>query len=135
MKNKDECQAMGVKVADKDYERDNAVALALRKLGTHASDKVAELAQQVCNEIFGVEFHDTFSCSVQDLAASGIAKELQVDKVEDEVHQGGKVGASSVGELTRTVSEVNLLTICIIVAMQSFKFNLVYFLQSFSGSD
>ena len=85
--------------------------LAFRKLDTHKSDEVAECAQQIGNETFGVEFNDTFSCSVQDLAASAVAKELKVDKVECDMHQGDKVGASAVGELIRTVSKVSLLII------------------------
>ena len=47
-----------------------------------------------------------FSSSVQDLAASAVAKALEVDKVECDMRQGDKVGASSVGELVRTVNKV-----------------------------
>ena len=42
-----------------------------------------------------------FSSSVQDLAASAVSKELNACKVECDMLQGDKVGASTVGELTR----------------------------------
>ena len=114
LKNKDKHQVMGMQFSDKDHEHNNAIELAFRKLDVHASDEVAELAQQECNEIFGVEFHDTLSQLIQDLAASAVAKESQVDKVECGMCQGGKVGASAVGELARTANEANLLAICIV---------------------
>ena len=128
LKNKDKCQAMGMKIADKDCKDNNAMSLAFRKLDTHVSDKVAELAQKECNETFGVEFHFVFSCSVQDLDASAVAKEFQVGKVEFDMHQGDKVGASDVGELVCTANKVNLLIIHIFVVVQCFSFNLTCFL-------
>ena len=105
---------------DKDHKHDNEIALAFRNLDARASEKVAELTQQACNEACGVEFHDVFSCLVQDLAASAVAKESQVDEVECDTHQGHKVGASTVGNLARTVNKVNLLFINIFVAAQCF---------------
>ena len=135
MKNKDERQAIGMEFADKDCKHGDASALALRKLGAHASNKVAELAQQACDEVFGVEFHDVFLLSAQDLATSAIAKESQVDKVECGTYQGDKVSASTVGELTCTVSDASLLITHIVIVVQYFNFNLVHFSQSSSGSD
>ena len=135
LKNKEECQAMDMQFADKDCKHGNVIELAFRKLDDHTSDKVAELAQQACNETFGVEFHCVFSCSVQNLATSAVAKKLQVDKVECDVHQGDKVGASAVGELVRTVNKVSLLFIHIVVVAQCFNFDLMCFLQSSSGSN
>ena len=109
--------------------------MLFRKLESHTSDKVAELGQEVINKTFGVEFADVFSCSVQDLAASVVAKESQFEKIECDVRQGDKVDTSSVGELVRAANEVNLLIICIVVVMECFNFNLMHFLQSSSGSD
>ena len=114
--------------ADKEHKHDNAIALTFRKLYSHTSDELAELGQEACNKTFGVEFVDAFSCLVHDLAASAIAKELQVDEVECDMHQGDKVGASAVGELVHTVSKVNLLITCIVVVMQCFNCNIVCFL-------
>ena len=128
LKNKDKCQAMGVQFAGKHCEHNNVIALLFRKLDTHASGKVSELAQKACNEIFGLVFHYMFSCSVQDLSVSAVAKELKIDKVECDVHQGDKVGASAVGELVRTVNKVSLLFIHIVVVAQCFNFDLMYFL-------
>ena len=64
LKNKDECQAMGMNFADEDCEHNNAIALSFRKLSTNASDKVADLAQKACNETLVLVFHNLFSCSV-----------------------------------------------------------------------
>ena len=46
--------------------------------------------------MFCLKFQDVFASSVQDLAASAVAKELKVDKAECDVRQGDKVGASAV---------------------------------------
>ena len=56
-----------------------------------------------------MNFQNIFSCSVQDLAASAVSKESLVDKVECDMRQGGKVGTSAVGKLTRSLNKVNLL--------------------------
>ena len=122
LKNKDKHQVMGMQFSDKDCKHDGAIALVFRKPISHKANKVAELAQKACNETFGLEFYDMFSSSVQDLAASTVAKELQVDKVECEMHQG-KVGDSAVGVLVRTVNKVKLLFICIVVVFQCFNLN------------
>ena len=45
---------------------------------------------------------------MQDLATSVASKELNVEKVEYDMHQGEKVGDSAVGELTRTKDKVKL---------------------------
>ena len=50
-----------------------------------------------------------FSSLVQDLTASAVAKELEVNKVECGMHQRDKVGASAIGELVHTVNKVNFL--------------------------
>ena len=42
----------------------NAMALALRKPITHEADKVAELAEEVRHEVFGLTFHEFVSSSV-----------------------------------------------------------------------
>ena len=51
------------------------------------------------------------------MAVSTVAKELEGDKVECDMHQGDKVGASAVGELSRTVNKENSLFICIVVVL------------------
>ena len=45
---------------------------------------------------------------MQDLAASVVSNESNVKKVECDMHQGDKVGASTVGELTRSKDKVKL---------------------------
>ena len=74
----------------------------------HKSDKTVEFAEEVCDEHFDLNFTNTFSSSVQDLAASAASKELNVDKVECDVRQGDKVGASSIEELTRKKDKLKL---------------------------
>ena len=72
-------------------------------------------------------FQEKNSSSVQDLAESAAPKELEVDKVECDMHQGHKVGASAVGELFRTVNKIKLLFIHIVVVLQCFNLNLMCF--------
>ena len=89
---------------DEQFKHDNAIASSFRKNISHKVDKVSELAEEICDGMFGLKFQDMFTSSVQDLAASAVAKELEVDRVECDMHQGDEVGASAVGELVRTVT-------------------------------
>ena len=117
LKNKDECQAMDMQFSDKYFKHNNAIALVFRKPITHKADKVAELAEKACCEMFDLIFQETFSSLVQDLASSAVPKELEVDKIECDMRQGDKVGASAVREFVRTVSILKLLLICIDVVL------------------
>ena len=60
---------------------------------------------------------------MQDLAESAIAKELNVEKVECDMHKGNEVGASSVGQLTRSKDKAKLHThsLCLCYVMLSLK--------------
>ena len=82
---------------NKQFKYNNVLALSFVKPISHEVDKVAELDEEICDETFDLKFQDTFSSSVQDLAASAVAKTLEVDKVECDMHQGDKVGASVFG--------------------------------------
>ena len=90
---------------DKQFNHRSAIASSLRKPISHEADEVAKLAEEICDETFGLKFQDTLASSVHDLAASAVAKE--VDKVERDVRQGGKVGANVVRELVRAVNKVS----------------------------
>ena len=94
---------------DKQFKHDNSIALSFRNPISHEACEVAELAEDVCDETFGLKFQDTLAFLVQDLAASSVSKELEVNKVECDVHQGDKVGVSAVGELIRTVNKINFI--------------------------
>ena len=107
--NKDKYQAFGMQFTDNQFRHNNETSLCFRKPLTHEADMVAQLVQDISNEMFETNFQNIFSCSVQDLAASAVAKELLVDKVECDMHQGDKVGASVFGDLTRSLNEGNLL--------------------------
>ena len=80
---------------------------------------VTQLAQDAINETFETNFQNAFSYSVHNLVVSTVAKELVVDKVEYDVHEGEKVRASAVGELTRSLIKVNLLTFSIVCFFQN----------------
>ena len=88
---------MGVQFADKCFKHNDTIALVLRKPITHESDKVAELAEEECYETLGLSLQEKCSSSAQDLATSDVPKELEVDKVECNFHQGDEIGASDVG--------------------------------------
>ena len=100
---------MYIQFADKHCEHDNVIALEFRKPVTHKADNVATLDKEVIQDFFGCEFLDKFSYSVQDLAASSVANELHVDKVECDMRQGDKVSASAVGELVRAADKAKYL--------------------------
>ena len=106
---------MGMQFSDKNGKHDNVIALAFRKIVAHEAGNVATLAKEVIKEFFGCEFLDLFSSSAQDLAASSVANELRTDEVECGTHQGGKVGASAVGELARTANEASVFIVCILL--------------------
>ena len=60
-----------------------------------------------------------FSSSEQDVAASVVLKELNTEKVEYDMHRGNKVGASAIGELTRSKEKANLLIIPVVFILLS----------------
>ena len=64
-----------MQLTDKHFKHNNAIALSFRKPISHESDKVAELAEEICDETFDLKFQDALSSSVQDLATSTVAKE------------------------------------------------------------
>ena len=69
------------------FRHNNDLALSFRKVLSSKSDKVTELAEGACTEVLDKEFVDVFALSVQDLAASKFAAELNVENVECNVHQ------------------------------------------------
>ena len=116
--NKDKHQEFGMKFTHNKFRHDNVIVLSFRKLVSYESNKVAGLAEEVCHEYFELEFQHTFSSSAQDLAASTVSKELKVEKVECGMHQGDKVGASTVGKLNRSKDKVKLLIISVVCILQ-----------------
>ena len=72
--NKDEHQAFGTKFTDNKFRHNNTITLSFRKLVSHESEKVAELAEEFCHENFELDFQHYFSSSVQYLAASTASK-------------------------------------------------------------
>ena len=56
---------------------------------------------------------------MQDVAAGTVTNELKMEKVQCDMHQGDKVGASTFGELTKIKDKVKLHThsICFYHAM------------------
>ena len=115
LKNEDKHQAMGMTFSDKDFKQNNVIALAFRKPVAHEAENVAMLAKEAIQDFFGCEFLDGFSSAMQDLAASSVANELHVDKVKCDTHQGGKVGAITVGELFRAANKVSMIIVCILL--------------------
>ena len=122
---------MGMRLSGKDFEHGNATALSFRKSIIHEANKVAELVEKTCCEMFDLEFQEVFSSSVQDLATSAIPKELEVDKVEPSTCQVDKVGSSAVGELTRTANKAKLLFIRIVDVLRCFNLNHMHFFNRF----
>ena len=112
--NKNKYQAFVIQFSDNKFRHDNAIALSFRKMVSHESDKVAELVEEVCHECFELDFQRVFSSSAQDIAASAVSKELNVEKIECGMYQGDKVGTSTVGELARSKDKVKLLIIPVI---------------------
>ena len=77
------------------------LALSFRPVKTTAAHIVVDLADSVCKEIFGEDFSNVFGMSVQDAAATKIAKDMGFEVETCDMHDSDKVGASVVGELTR----------------------------------
>ena len=95
--NKDKHQAFGMHFAENNFCYNDMIALSFRKLLLYVADKEADLAEEGCNEHFELDFTHMFSYSAQDLSASTVSKELNAEKLECDMHQGDKVGASAFG--------------------------------------
>ena len=94
-----------MKFVGKQFKHSNAIALSFRKSTSHEAYKVAELAEEICHETLDLKFQDVFLSSAQDVTTSTVAKTLEVDKIDCDVFQGDKVGASDVGELFHTANK------------------------------
>ena len=90
--NKEKYQSFPIQFADNKFRHDSAIALSIKMLSSHKTDKAAELAEELCDECFDLNFTNVFCSSAQDLASSAASKELNVYKVEWDMHQGEKVG-------------------------------------------
>ena len=64
-----------------------------------------------------------------------MSKELKVEKVESDMHQGNKVGAYSVGELTRIFDKAKSLIIPVFCVLQHFHLNHVCFILLLLGNN
>ena len=60
----------------------------------------------MCTEVLDKNSVNVFALSLQCLAASKVAVELNVEKVECDANQEYKVGSSAIGELTRSKDSV-----------------------------
>ena len=49
-----------MKFTDKQFKNDKVVALSFRKPIYHEADKVAELAEEICDETLYLKFQDVF---------------------------------------------------------------------------
>ena len=64
---------------------------------------VAELVRRVVLEVTAKEVSEIVSLAVQDGAALGVARQLDMDEVEGcDMHDGDKIGQAAIGELVRT---------------------------------
>ena len=97
-----------MKFVDNKFSHNDSIELSFRMPFSLKDYKAAELVEELCDYCFGLNFTNTFSSSAQDLTASDLSKELNVDKVECDMHQGDKVVTSAVGELTRTKDKAKL---------------------------
>ena len=71
----------GATSLNKDKQSQQCDCITFRKPSPHEADKLAELAEEACNEHFELDFTNGFSSSVQDIAASAASKELNAEKV------------------------------------------------------
>ena len=83
--------------ADRRHHHTNAVALPFRKVLSRKTDKVDESSKDRYTELLYKNFDIIFASLVQCLAASKVSVELNAEKIECDMYQGGKVESSAVG--------------------------------------
>ena len=86
LKNEKKHQSFGMKFEDRIFIHNNCLALSFRKALSSESDKVAELPEEACAEVLDKEFIHIFALSAQDLAARKVGAELNVEKLECDMH-------------------------------------------------
>ena len=133
--NKEKHQAFAMHFEDNKFRHDDAIALSFRITFSHKAGKVAELAEEVCHECFGLNFTNVFSSSVQEVAISTASKELNIDKVEFDVCQGDEVGAITIGKITRTKDEVKSQFIPVDHNSQCLHLSIIDFISLLLGCD
>ena len=60
LKNKENCQAFGVQFTGKELKYNDAIASSFRKPTSNKADRIAELAEEMCDEVFDLKFQDAF---------------------------------------------------------------------------
>ena len=70
--NKEKYQSFPIQFADNKFRHDSAIALSIKMLSSHKTDKAAELAEELCDECFDLNFTNVFCSSAQDLASSAV---------------------------------------------------------------
>lgn len=99
--NKSKYQAFGLQFTDSSFQCNHVIAIAFKRALSSTSDSVALMAREVVNELTGFDFNDVCGASVQDAAAKGVARALNLEEETCDMHDGDKIGRAAIGELLR----------------------------------
>ena len=100
-------QSIGLQFVDPWWRGNIVLCLGCRRSVVNTDVVVAELVRRVVLEVTAKEVSEIVSLAVQDGAALGVARQLDMDEVEGcDMHDGDKIGQAAIGELVRTRMKV-----------------------------
>lgn len=101
MDSKEKYQAVGLQFVSLDFKRNIVACIAFSQLDAGTAVPVSNLIRKSV-EALDLVFEDAVGASQQDGNAVKVARELGLEEVTCLMHSGDKVGASAIGDLTRS---------------------------------
>ena len=103
LENGNKYQSIGLQFVDPWWRGNIVLCLGCRRSVVNTDVVVAELVRRVVLEVTANEVSEIVSLAVQDGAALGVARQLDMVEVEGcDMHDGDKIGQAAIGELVRT---------------------------------
>ena len=87
---------------DSQFRSNHVLAIGFKHVTNSKSANVTDLGRTVVKDVTGFNFEDLFGLAIQDRGATKVAKALELDEEICDMHNGDKIGASAIGELTRS---------------------------------
>jgi hypothetical protein len=99
-------QAFAVQLILPDWNRNFVICFDFPRSSENKDLDVATLARQSFGELTGLHFDAVFASGIQDAAARGVSKHLELEDEVCGMHSGDKLLRSATGDLTRSKNRV-----------------------------
>ena len=104
--NKSKYYSIGIQLFDKCFECNHTIVLSFGKVSTTGGKHIFDLTREVVEETTSFNFHTLTGSSIQDCATISVTEEPNLESEKCTMHQGDKIGKSSIKELAKSRNEV-----------------------------